>query len=154
MPTAQKSTNENSDDSTTSQPTEETNLLHQTLMSFSVKRTFRQLVGGEDETLAGKDVVGCLSGLRALATIALFCALRLIPMGFQPFTNRNEFTESFNTPWSVALRVLMLYADVYLVISGFLAAYHMVGEYQQKQKVAWFRRIVGRYLRFVLYLGG
>lgn len=123
-------------------------------MSFSVKRTFRQLVGGEDETLAGKDVVGCLSGLRALATIALFCALRLIPMGFQPFTNRNEFTESFNTPWSVALRVLMLYADVYLVISGFLAAYHMVGEYQQKQKVAWFRRIVGRYLRFVLYLGG
>ncbi|EAT43759.1 AAEL004824-PA, partial [Aedes aegypti] len=146
------STNENSDDSTTSQPTEETNLLHQTLMSFSVKRTFRQLVGGEDETLAGKDVVGCLSGLRALATIALFCALRLIPMGFQPFTNRNEFTESFNTPWSVALRVLMLYADVYLVISGFLAAYHMVGEYQQKQKVAWFRRIVGRYLRLTLPL--
>lgn len=152
VPTAQKSTNENSDDSTTSQPTEETNLLHQTLMSFSVKRTFRQLVGGEDETLAGKDVVGCLSGLRALATIALFCALRLIPMGFQPFTNRNEFTESFNTPWSVALRVLMLYADVYLVISGFLAAYHMVGEYQQKQKVAWFRRIVGRYLRLTLPL--
>ncbi|XP_062700200.1 uncharacterized protein LOC109417217 [Aedes albopictus] len=150
VPTAQKSTNENAEESTT--PNEEPNLLHQTLMSFSVKRTFRQLMGGEDETLAGKDVVGCLSGLRALATIALFCALRLIPMGFQPFTNRNEFTESFNTPWSVALRVLMLYADVYLVISGFLAAYHMVGEYQQKQKVAWFRRIVGRYLRLTLPL--
>ncbi|XP_055540321.1 uncharacterized protein LOC129727001 [Wyeomyia smithii] len=128
------------------------NLLHQMLMSFSVKRTLGQLVGGEDETLAGKPTIGCLSGLRALATVVLFGALRLIPMGFQPFTNRNEFTESFNSPWSVLLRVLMLYTDVYLVVSGFLAAYHMIGEFQQKQKVAWFRRIVGRYLRLTLPL--
>ncbi|XP_055637420.1 uncharacterized protein LOC129776058 [Toxorhynchites rutilus septentrionalis] len=143
--------NENRNESN-SQPGEDTNLLHQILMSFSLKRTVRQLVGGEDETLAGKDVIGCLSGLRALAMMVMFCALRLIPMGFQPYTNRNEFTESFNAPWSVVLRVAMLYADVYLVISGFLVAYHMVGEFKQKQKVAWFRRIVGRYLRLTLPL--
>ncbi|XP_065072840.1 uncharacterized protein LOC135697157 [Ochlerotatus camptorhynchus] len=152
LPASQKSTDENNDESTPTEPSEDSNLLHQTLMSFSIKRTMRQLIGGDDETLAGKEVVGCLSGLRALATIGLFCALRLIPMGFQPFTNRNEFTESLNTPWSVALRVLMLYADVYLVVSGFLAAFHMVGEYQQKQKIAWFRRIVGRYLRLTVPL--
>ncbi|XP_053699469.1 uncharacterized protein LOC128746446 [Sabethes cyaneus] len=148
---ASKAGNGNSEgDASGDQP--DPNLLHQILMSFSVKRTLRQLVGGEDETLVGKPTVGCLSGLRALATVVLFGALRLIPMGFQPFTNRNEFTESFNSPWSVLLRVLMLYADVYLVISGFLAAYHMIGEFQQKQKVAWFRRIVGRYLRLTLPL--
>ncbi|XP_058125907.1 uncharacterized protein LOC131285559 [Anopheles ziemanni] len=136
-----------------------TNVFHQTLMAFSLKKTLHQLIGsdttlsedGQDPTPARKDI-RCLHGLKALASFALFLALRLVPLGFQPFTNRNEFTESFSAPWSITVRLLMLYADVFLVISGFLAAYHMVREYRERAKVAWFKRIVGRYLRLAFPL--
>ncbi|KFB49396.1 AGAP000520-PA-like protein [Anopheles sinensis] len=136
-----------------------TNVFHQTLMAFSLKKTLHQLIGsdtafsedGQDPAPARKDI-RCLHGLKAVASIALFLALRLVPLGFQPFTNRNEFTESFSAPWSITVRLLMLYADVFLVISGFLAAYHMVREYRERAKVAWFKRIVGRYLRLTFPL--
>ena len=68
-------------------------------------------------------------------------------MGYIPFSNRNEFTETFNSPFSIAVRVMYLYADVFLVVSGFLAAFHMMKEMAEKQKILWFRRMVGRYLR-------
>ncbi|XP_058063239.1 nose resistant to fluoxetine protein 6-like [Anopheles bellator] len=133
-----------------------TNVLHQMLMAFSLKKTLRQILGGVPEgyeqTGESRPTFACLYGLKGVASVALFFALRLVPLGFQPFTNRNEFTESFNAPWSVAVRVLMLYADLYLVVSGFLAAHHMMHEYRTRSRLAWFKRLVGRYLRLTFPL--
>uniref|UniRef100_A0A182FJF5 Nose resistant-to-fluoxetine protein N-terminal domain-containing protein n=1 Tax=Anopheles albimanus TaxID=7167 RepID=A0A182FJF5_ANOAL len=127
-----------------------TNALHQTLMAFSLKQTLRQLgtiAGGEPDPERPTIRFRCLDGLKGVASVALFAALRLVPLGFQPFTNRNEFTETLNAPWSVTVRLLMLYADVFLVVSGFLTAYHTLREYRVRARVAWFKRILGRYLR-------
>ncbi|ETN66816.1 hypothetical protein AND_001390 [Anopheles darlingi] len=127
-----------------------TNALHQTLMAFSLKQTLHQLCTGQPPDAAEEHHYPrfrCLYGLKGVASLALFAALRLVPLGFQPFTNRNEFTETLNAPWSVSVRLLLLYADVFLVVSGFLTAYHMLREYRARSRVAWFKRILGRYLR-------
>ncbi|XP_053678534.1 nose resistant to fluoxetine protein 6-like [Anopheles nili] len=139
-------------DSPTDPPEQRTtNVFHQTLMAFSLKKTLPQLFGVTANEERPNDLP-FLDGLKAFASAALFLALRLVPLGFQPFTNRNEFTEHFTAPWSVVLRLLMLYADVFLVVSGFLAAYHMAREYRERARVPWFKRIAGRYLRLAFPL--
>lgn len=115
------------------------------LMSFSAKRTIPTLFGFDGE----QGDLSCLHGLKAIAIMLLFVSLKLIPMGRVPYSNRNKLTEFFNSPLSVFLRSSFLYEDIFLVISGFLAAYNMLKEFDTHGNILWFRRIVGKFLRLL-----
>lgn len=64
--------------------------INKILMAFSIKRTGRMLLEGGSRNA---DEIGSIHGIKALATIALFFALKLIPLARVPFTNRIYFTE-------------------------------------------------------------
>lgn len=42
--------------------------------------------------------------------------------------------------------------DTFLLTSGFLATYKMSEDVHKYGKILWFRRIIGRFLRYVFYL--
>lgn len=113
------------------------------MAAFSVKRTVPALFGFTSRDNEFK----CIHGLKAIGIILLFMSLKLIPMGRFPYSNRNKLTEFFNSPLSIFLRSSFLYEDLFFVISGFLASYHLLKEISDHGKILWTRRIFGRFLR-------
>lgn len=121
--------------------------LNKFLSCFSLKRNLPKLFSASNE-----DEIKCLHGLKAISIILLFISLRLIPMGRVPYTNRNKFTEFFNSPLSVFLRSSFLYEDAFLVISGFLAALSVIKEISAGGNIVWLKKVFARYLRLMLPL--
>jgi hypothetical protein len=121
----------------------ENSFVNKLMSSFSVKKTVPALFGFTTKENEFK----CIHGLKALGIILLFISLKLIPMGRFPYSNRNRLTEFFNSPLSIFLRSSFLYEDLFLVISGFLASYHLLKELSDHGKILWTRRIFGRFLR-------
>jgi len=116
------------------------------LSCFSAKRNAQLLFGN------AVDDVKCIHGLKAIALLILIVSFKLIPMGRVPYSNRNKLTEFFNSPLSTFLRSSILYTDVFLVISGFLATLGMLKSDAIGAKLAWPKRVIGRYLRLALPL--
>lgn len=117
------------------------------LACFSLKRNLPSLVS----TLESEEIK-CLHGLKAISIILLFLSLKLIPMGRVPYTNRNKFTEFFNSPLSVFLRSSFLYEDVFLLIGGLLASLSVIKEISTSGKLVWFKKVFGRFLKLVVPL--
>ncbi|XP_063233051.1 nose resistant to fluoxetine protein 6-like [Bacillus rossius redtenbacheri] len=115
--------------------------LQRAALAFSLRRTLRQLTapnGGE---------LGCVHGLRALGTAALYIAHRVIALGHTPFRNRHAFAEVASQPWTMVLRASMVYTDSFLLLSGLLAAHSLSQELARRGRVDWRRRCLARYLR-------
>lgn len=118
------------------------------LSCFSLKRNLPSLWSVSNE----EDEIKCLHGLKAISIILLFISLKLIPMGRVPYTNRNKFTEFFNSPLSVFLRSSFLYEDIFLVISGLLATISTIRDLANGGKIVWLKKLLGRFLRLLLPL--
>lgn len=57
--------------------------------------------------------------------------------------------QSFNSPFTVFFRAFFIYTDIFLFISGTLAAYGMSKEYNKNGQIQWIRRILGKLIRTV-----
>ncbi|XP_037029631.1 O-acyltransferase like protein-like [Bradysia coprophila] len=114
------------------------------LMTFSIKRTSKILFNFdyEDSTFC------CIDGLKGLATVPLFLSLKLLTFGHLPFTNKAQLTKMLNSSLSIFLRASFLFMDVFLLASGFYAGYKLSKDLKDhNHRIAWFRRIVGRFIR-------
>lgn len=125
---------------------EQKGVINNVLMAFSLKNTFPLLfnIDGTDE-----EQIVCVHGIKALGTILLFAAFRMIPLGRIPFNNRNDMTDAFNEPYSIVLRALFLYTDLFLLLSGLLCSYGVVKDIKSNGKVSVVKRIFGRIVRLV-----
>lgn len=127
------------------------------LMSFSLKHTIRTLF--TFDTVHTDDTIYCIFGLKGVATILLFCSLKALHLGHVPFSNRTHMTEMLNTPLSVFVRVAaVLYADVFLLASGFFAGFKLQGDVSHVRKlqcsgghtsIPWLRRCGARAIRLL-----
>jgi hypothetical protein len=117
------------------------------LACFSLKKNLPTLVSTSES-----EEIKCVHGLKAISIILLFISIKLIPMGRVPYTNRNKFTEFFNSPLSVFLRSSFLYEDVFLVISGLLASISVIKEISLSGRLIWFKKVFAKFLRLVLPL--
>lgn len=117
------------------------------LACFSLKRNLPSLVSTSES-----EEIKCLHGLKAISIILLFLSLKLIPMGRVPYSNRNKFTEFFNSPLSVFLRSSFLYEDIFLLIAGLLASLSAIKEISTSGRLVWFKKIFGRFLKLVVPL--
>ncbi|CAG9802744.1 unnamed protein product [Chironomus riparius] len=143
-----KTSEENDEKEEESKISTTTNSLPNKILScFSLKRNLNAL--WDDSNV---EDIKCLHGLKSISIILLFISLRLIPMGRVPYTNRNKFTEFFNSPLTVFLRSSFLYEDVFLVISGFLSTLSIIKEISAGGKIVWLKKVLGRYLRLLLPL--
>lgn len=119
-------------------------VLHKILMTFSLKSTFPLLfnVDGSDE-----EQIMCVHGIKAIGTVFLYAAFKIIPLGRVPFNNRNHMTDLFNNPASVILRALFLYTDLFLLVSGLLSSYGVVKDIKSNGKIHVLKRMIGRIVR-------
>jgi hypothetical protein len=115
--------------------------------AFSMKRNVPALIVADLNPDATVPNFACIHGIRALATMALFMALKFIPLGKIPYSNRYALTELFNWPISVVLRAVFLYMETFLVVNGLLAGYGMSREFRERGKINVARRLIGRILR-------
>lgn len=58
-------------------------------MSFSIKRSGEELLKNE----SSDGDIQCIHGIRAVTTLILYCAHKLLPIARTPFSNRTYLTE-------------------------------------------------------------
>ncbi|XP_012279601.1 uncharacterized protein LOC105699306 [Orussus abietinus] len=114
------------------------------IMAFSLKRTTKTLMQTDAEVT---DEISCIHGIRAISTVVLYVAHRLIPISRIPFANRARLTEVANSPLTSVLRVSLVYTDCFLLLSGVLSAYNMAKDLKNRGEIRWFCRFVARYIR-------
>ncbi|XP_014212588.1 uncharacterized protein LOC106642345 [Copidosoma floridanum] len=123
---------------------EKGNYSERIIMAFSLKRTLKALFGNKETSPSD---IGCIHGVRALSTAALYVAHKLIPTSRIPYANRVLLTEVASHPLSLILRASLFYTDSFLLLSGVLTAYNMAKELQDRGEIRWFCRLLARYMR-------
>ncbi|KAK7871932.1 hypothetical protein R5R35_009735 [Gryllus longicercus] len=115
------------------------------VMAFSLRRNWAALVA----TLGagGDGDIPCIHGVRALFSLSLYVAHKVITLALMPYVNRVELTQAANEPLSSMLRASIVYTDSFLMLSGVLIAYNLSREMSRKGSVKWMKRYVARYVR-------
>lgn len=116
------------------------------LNCFSVKENLPKIFGSE----SNENEIPCINGLKALSMILILLSIKLISIGHVPYTNRNKVTEFFNSPLSIFLRTSFLYEDVFLLISGTLAALSFYDDVNILSKFAVAKKILVKALRVLI----
>ncbi|XP_066998898.2 nose resistant to fluoxetine protein 6 [Anabrus simplex] len=117
--------------------------LERMVMAFSFRKNVATLL----EDLPADGDINCIYGIRALGTIALYVAHKIITLALVPYSNRIELTQASNDPLSSILRASIVYTDTFLMLSGVLTAYHLTREVARNGSINWVNRIVTRYIR-------
>ncbi|GLH06368.1 uncharacterized protein GBIM_11901, partial [Gryllus bimaculatus] len=102
-------------------------------MAFSLRRNWAALVA----TLGagGDGDIPCIHGVRALFSLSLYVAHKVITLALMPYVNRVELTQAANEPLSSMLRASIVYTDSFLMLSGVLIAYNLSREMSRKGSV-------------------
>lgn len=117
------------------------------LSCFSVKSNLPKIFGAES---SHDNEISCINGLKALSMVLILLSIKLISIGHVPYTNRNRVTEFFNSPLSIFLRTSFLYEDVFLLISGTLAALSFYDDVNVLSKFAIVKKIIVKGLRVLI----
>lgn len=116
------------------------------LKCFSIKSNLPKIFGNETTI----NEIPCINGLKALSMVLILLSIKLISIGHVPYTNRNRVTEFFNSPLSIFLRTSFLYEDVFLLISGTLAALSFYDDANVMSKFAVLKKIFVKALRVLI----
>uniref|UniRef100_A0A1B0CB44 Acyltransferase 3 domain-containing protein n=2 Tax=Lutzomyia longipalpis TaxID=7200 RepID=A0A1B0CB44_LUTLO len=118
-------------------------MVNQVLMAFSMRQTLRDLVHLRDGE------IGCIHGLKTIASLSIFLTLKTLQVVRLPWSNRIALTETLDNPATLPLRSPLLSMDLFLVLSGILVAYGMCTDFETYGRIRWIRRILGRVLRLL-----
>lgn len=97
--------------------------------------------------------IQAVHGIRFLNAFLLVVSHKSMALFFDPYVNRTQMTESLGQSWTVIGRAAAIYTDVFLMFSGLLTAYSIIGRLQRRQPTRLFQEYVGRMLRIVPTLG-
>ncbi|KAM7346792.1 nose resistant to fluoxetine protein 6-like isoform 2-T2 [Cochliomyia hominivorax] len=152
---AEESPNENEIEETADDSTSENlslyNLALEIFKSFSPQRTFSILLAPDTYDVQ----FPVFHVLKIAATFMLYLCLKFLMIGHMPIINRDQLVRTLDHPLSVLIRSPMIYADILLLISGFLSAYQLSEEMEQKSYIHLLKRLgskVSRYLPTVYLL--
>lgn len=125
------------------------NLLRDILNAFSPQRTFVELLGSDHfETQ-----FPIFNILKLGASFALYVCLKYIMIGHLPIINREKLVRTLDQPQSVLFRSPLIYMDVLLMISGFLVAYQLAEEIEQKTHIQLLKRMTLKISRYIINRG-
>lgn len=120
-------------------------LLREIVNAFSPQRTFVELLRSDHS----ETQFPIFNILKLGASFALYVCLKYIMIGHLPIINRDKLVRALDQPQSILFRLPMIYMDVLLMISGFLVAYQLAEEIEQKTHIQLLKRIalkISRYL--------
>lgn len=87
--------------------------------------------------------------IRFLNAVMLVLSHKCMALFFNPYSNRTAMAELLGRPWTVLARAASLYTDPFLMLSGMLTAYSILGKLQRNGKINLWKEYAGRYLRIM-----
>jgi peptidoglycan/LPS O-acetylase OafA/YrhL len=87
--------------------------------------------------------------LRFFNAVMLLISHKCMAIFFNPYMNRTAMTEFLGKPWTVLARAASLYTDPFLMLSGMLTTYSLIGKLQRTGKINIAKEFAGRYLRIM-----
>lgn len=94
-----------------------------------------------------------IHGIRAVNAYLLIISHKSMALFFNPYMNRTPMAELIGQPWTVIARAASLYTDPFIMMSGLLTAYSLIGRLQRQQKIQIFQEYIGRFFRIAPPLG-
>lgn len=116
------------------------------MSAFSISKNFRRIITPTD-TKAND--ISSLHGIRFLFTFLIIISHKGMELNFNPIANRTELNIYGQGPISIVFRSIYLYTDVFLMLSGLLVSYSLIGKLQRGAKLNIAKEIAGRYFRFM-----
>ncbi|KNC25327.1 hypothetical protein FF38_02523 [Lucilia cuprina] len=113
--------------------------------SFSPQRTFNILLSPDTYDVQ----FPVFHVLKIAATFMLYLCLKFLMIGHMPIINRDQLVRTLDHPLSVLIRSPMIYADILLLISGFLSAYQLSEEMEQKSYIHLLKRLGSKLSRYL-----
>lgn len=114
-------------------------------MAFSLKKNFAEMISTK---ISGNEVA-VLNGIRTLITLLMALSHKLMLFYYYTISNRNVADKAFDSYPSILFRSIFFSTEAFLMLSGFLTAYTIMGKLNQKKKVNILREILMRYFRFM-----
>ncbi|XP_036318069.1 nose resistant to fluoxetine protein 6-like [Rhagoletis pomonella] len=122
-----------------------TAVLRDTVSTFSPQRTVSVLLGSD----SSETQFPIFNVLKLGATFALYVSLKYIMIGHLPIINRDIMVRALEKPQSILFRTPMVYMDMLLMVSGFLIAYQLAEEMEQKSHIQLLKRMALKITRYL-----
>ncbi|XP_055600965.1 nose resistant to fluoxetine protein 6 [Uranotaenia lowii] len=119
------------------------------LTSFSLIRNTRSIFCVKEDP----NDVSCVHGIRFLNALLLVIAHKSMALFFNPYVNRTDMSETLGQPWTVVGRAASIFTDPFIMFSGFLTTYSLVGRLMRGQRIQLHQEFLGRILRIAPPLG-
>lgn len=113
------------------------------LTSFSLVRNTKAIFCVKEDP----NDVACVHGLRFLNAFLLIVAHKSMALFYNPYINRTRMSEGLGQPWTVIGRAASLFTDPFIMFSGFLTTYSLIGRLMRGQRVKLYQDYIGRILR-------
>ncbi|CRK95963.1 CLUMA_CG009406, isoform A [Clunio marinus] len=116
------------------------------LIAFSVTKNIQDLLNVDDNP----NEIQTVHGIRFLNAMVLMFTHKSMAILFNPFINRTEMTKRLANPFLlVYASAASLYTDIFLMLSGLLTTYTLIGRLQKGRKIVIWRELLDRYVRIV-----
>lgn len=79
----------------------------------------------------------------------LYLSHKTMEMNYEPFTNKRFLDDLTKLPISYPFRCIYIYTDVFLMLSGLLMTYSVVGMLQKGRLISLKSELIGRYIRIM-----
>lgn len=118
--------------------------------SFSLIKNTKSLFS----TDRGSGDIKTAHAIRFFNALMLVASHKCMALFFNPYSNRTEMTEALGRPWTVLARAASLYTDPFLMLSGMLTTYSLIGKLQRTGRINVPKEIASRYARIMPPLAG
>ncbi|KAJ8961100.1 hypothetical protein NQ318_008776 [Aromia moschata] len=115
------------------------------IVAFSIKRNLASLTTIKRTS----DDIAAVHGIRFLNAVLLLLAHKSMALFFQPFTNRTDFVEYLARPFTVLGRAASLYTDPFIMISGTLTTYSLLGKLNKSKTINISQEYISRLFRIL-----
>ncbi|XP_026467559.1 O-acyltransferase like protein-like [Ctenocephalides felis] len=121
------------------------------LVSFSLYKNGLQLIATKKPNESSE--IHAAHGIRFLNAFMLIISHKSLALFFIPYVNRTAMVEYIGKPWTVIGRAASLYTDPFLMLSGLLTTYALLGRLRRGDKVSILGEYASRLLRIAPGLG-
>ena len=120
-------------------------ILDDILISFSLIKNIKHLLNFEREF----GDIKTAHALRFFNAVMLLISHKCMAIFFNPYMNRTVMADFLGKPWTVVARAASLYTDPFLMMSGMLTAYSLIGKLQRTGRINIVKEFAGRYMRIM-----
>ncbi|XP_030765294.1 nose resistant to fluoxetine protein 6-like [Sitophilus oryzae] len=115
------------------------------VMCFSLKKNLNSITSYK----RSQGDIEAVHGIRMLNAILLIAAHKSMALFFIPYVNRTECVEYLARPFTVIGRAASLYTDPFIMISGLLTSYSLIGKLNKDGKLKIAQEYISRLYRIV-----